>query len=344
VTFGSLAANASASLRPDDDAARFACAAQGDDGSLHSIVGSSAPSALRTLQFVGATVRRYRSIDEDSGRWERFAPRRGDIVISTRSKSGTTWMQMICALLVFETPTLPRPLADLSPWFDWLTIPEPDLLDNLERQQHRRFIKTHTPLDGIRLHDEVHYLVVARHPLDVAVSLYHQGTNLDRERIAELTGTEVQPSTPRPDLVTWMTDWIRWNGDYTEHLDSLPGVMWHVSDAWERSDATNVVLAHYSDLLADLPSEMARLADELGFDIDPRQLASLAGEATFAAMKRRSHELVPDRRGVIKDPDRFFRQGRSGSGAGALPDGLLDEYNERASELASVELLEWLHR
>ena len=46
-------------------------------------------------------IHRYRSDEEDSARWTGFPFRDGDIVISTRSKSGTTWMQMICALLVF---------------------------------------------------------------------------------------------------------------------------------------------------------------------------------------------------------------------------------------------------
>ena len=54
---------------------------------------------------------RYRSPDEDSARWNEFAFRPGDIVISTRSKSGTTWVQMICALLVFQRADLPAPLA-----------------------------------------------------------------------------------------------------------------------------------------------------------------------------------------------------------------------------------------
>lgn len=61
-----------------------------------------------------ATPTRYRSADEDSGRWLGFPFRQGDLVISTRSKSGTTWVQMICALLEFQTPELPRPLAELS--------------------------------------------------------------------------------------------------------------------------------------------------------------------------------------------------------------------------------------
>ena len=41
----------------------------------------------------------------------------------------------------------------------------------LAEQRHRRFIKTHTPLDGIPLDPRVTYIVAARHPLDTFVSL-----------------------------------------------------------------------------------------------------------------------------------------------------------------------------
>src|SRR3954462_4244239 len=89
---------------------------------------------------------RYLSRDEDSGRWLGFEFRPGDIVISTRSKSGTTWMQMICALLVFQTPELPAPLARVSPWLDWIGEPLDAVVARLDAQPHRRFVKTHTPL------------------------------------------------------------------------------------------------------------------------------------------------------------------------------------------------------
>src|ERR671920_1326290 len=111
---------------------------------------------------------RYRSPDEDSGRWDGFPFRDGDIVISTRSKSGTTWMQMICALLIFQTPHLPAPLPALSPWLDWLIVPREEVIDRLQAQQHRRFIKTHTPLDGIVLDPRATYIVAARHPPGMA--------------------------------------------------------------------------------------------------------------------------------------------------------------------------------
>src|SRR3954469_17072504 len=121
--------------------------------------------------------RRYTSPDEDSTRWDGFAFRDDDIVISTRTKSGTTWMQMICALLVFQTPDLPAPLADLSPWLDWDVEPVHDVRARADAQQHRRFLKTHTPLDGFPLDERVTYIVVVRHPLDVAVSTYHHLEN-----------------------------------------------------------------------------------------------------------------------------------------------------------------------
>src|SRR4051794_7901875 len=152
---------------------------------------------------------RYVSPEEDSGRWLDFAFRPGDIVISTRSKSGTTWIQMVCALLVFRTPELPAPLAQLSPWLDWLGAPVDEVYARLEAQAHRRFIKTHTPLDGIPLDPRATYIVVARHPLDMAVSLYHQGDNLDRDRLREMTGqSDAPPRRPRPELHEWVLDWV----------------------------------------------------------------------------------------------------------------------------------------
>jgi aryl sulfotransferase len=123
------------------------------------------------------TPAHYRSADEDSARWLDFAFRPGDIVISTRSKTGTTWMQMICALLTLRTADLPAPLPQLSPWLDWLVVPQQEVYDHLAAQRHRRFIKTHTPLDGVPLDARVAYIVMARHPLDMAVSLYHQSDN-----------------------------------------------------------------------------------------------------------------------------------------------------------------------
>src|SRR5579859_7980578 len=106
----------------------------------------------------------YRSGLTDSSRWQRFSLRPGDIVISTPSKCGTTWMQMICALLIFQSPDLPAALTTLSPWLDMSLRPLADVTRALDRQQHRRLIKTHTPLDGLPQLPGASYVVVGRDP------------------------------------------------------------------------------------------------------------------------------------------------------------------------------------
>ena len=252
---------------------------------------------------------RYRSAEEDSGRWLAFPFRPGDIVISTRSKSGTTWMQMICALLIFQTAELPAPLAQLSPWLDWLTAGQQQVYDQLAAQRHRRFIKTHTPLDGVPVEPAVSYIVVARHPLDMAVSLYHQGDNIDRERLRRLTGAAPPDGPPvaRPPLHSWLVRWIEGDSDPRTELDSLPGVLWHLTDAWHRRREPNVLLVHYDDLLADLAGRMRDIAAWLGIDVPAARWPALVEAATFAAMRRKATMLVPDPSGVLEDHPAFFR-------------------------------------
>ena len=117
---------------------------------------------------------------------------------------------MICALLIFQRTELPEPLSRLSPWLDWLGTPRATVYAELAAQRHRRFIKTHTPLDGIPLDPRCTYIVTMRDPLDMAVSLYHQGENLDRGRIRQLLGEPEpeEPPEPRPPLHEWLLSWI----------------------------------------------------------------------------------------------------------------------------------------
>ncbi|HEY2794931.1 MAG TPA: sulfotransferase domain-containing protein [Micromonosporaceae bacterium] len=289
---------------------------------------------------------RYQSSDEDSARWIGFPFRDGDIVISTRSKSGTTWMQMICALLVFQQTDLPGTLTGLSPWLDWLITPKDEVYAHLAAQTHRRFIKTHTPLDGVPIDDRATYIVVARHPLDMAVSLYHQGANLNRERMRELTGAPAptEPPKPRPPLHEWLARWIDRDDDPRESLDDLPGVLLHVNDAWSHRDRPNVILVHYADLSADLEGEMRRIADRLGIEVDPERWPALVEAASFQSMRDQAEFAAPSGNGVLLDNKAFFRRGRSGAGREQLSDSEYQHYLDRAASLAGPDVLAWLHR
>ena len=294
---------------------------------------------------------RYTSSDEDSTRWERFRFRDDDIVISTRSKSGTTWVQMICALLVFGSAELPAPLSELSPWVDHRVEPIEAVVARLEAQGHRRFVKTHTPLDGIPLEGRATYLVVGRHPLDLAVSLYHQGDNIDRQRLAELSGTPHLPRGPRQNLHDWLVEWTRSQTTPVEQLDSLNGVLHHVAGAWARAhrppgqpDDPSVVLVHYADLSADLPGQMRRLARLLGIEVAEERWPSMVQAATFARMRSRADLIAPNTLGVLKDSAAFFRSGTSGGGHDVLTPDELAAYDKRVAAALPADVVRWLHR
>jgi len=299
---------------------------------------------------VSAQPIRYRSDDEDSARWQEFPFRDGDIVISTRSKSGTTWMQMICALLVFQDPDLPAPLSSLSPWIDHEITPIDEVVRRLEAQRHRRFVKTHTPLDGVPIDARATYVVVCRDPRDMYISLWHQGNNIDRDAVRRLLGRpdpspDDPPPPPRTPLPEALQRWIDDDASAQDKMDGIRGVFHHASDAWQRRDATpNVLLVHYSDLLADLGGQMRGIAGALGCDVPAERWPTLVEAATFAAMRDRAGAAAPDAGGVLKDPQAFFRQGTSGGWRALMTAEQLTHYEQRAAELAPPEVVAWLHR
>ncbi len=148
----------------------------------------SDPTAARMT-----AVRRYEATMYDSNRWDGFELRPGDIIISAPPKCGTTWTQMICALLILQEPELPLPLDTLSPWIDMVTRARTDVFADLEAQTRRRFIKTHTPLDGLPNDPTVTYICVGRDPRDAGLSMDRRIDNADigafldqRERAAAI--------------------------------------------------------------------------------------------------------------------------------------------------------------
>ena len=115
------------------------------------IPGPSKPSPVDSVhpRVPSFAVVRYRSLLADSARWDGFEFRAGDIVISTPAKCGTTWVQMLCALLIFDRPDFPAPLDELSPWVDMCNQSIASVRAKLAAQSHRRFIKTHLPVDAL---------------------------------------------------------------------------------------------------------------------------------------------------------------------------------------------------
>jgi hypothetical protein len=289
----------------------------------------------------------YRNGLSDSGRWDGFAFRPGDIVVSTPSKCGTTWVQMICALLVFQSAEFPAPLTLLSPWWDMRLRPVEETRAILDAQAHRRFIKTHTPLDGLPTAADVTYLVAGRDPRDVAVSLAHHRANLNRDVLGRLLPApppgvgSAAPTDPREQMLAWFDD----DAPPTATLSSLRSLSWHLSGAWARRAEPQVVLVHYADLCRDLEGQMRRLAERLGVVVTEQRWPGLVAAATFDRMRARSADLVPDERlGLLTDTRRFFHSGSSGQWRELLTSEDLDHYDRRVTSLVPADLVPWLHQ
>ena len=294
-----------------------------------------------------ATLRRYRTVVSDSALWADFPFRAGDVVLSPPPKCGTTWMQMLCALLIFDTAEFDRPLTEISPWLDAVTYDTAATLATLESQRHRRFIKTHTPLDGLPFHQDVTYICIGRDPRDVMLSFDNAAANINPDATTpnRLDPEMVQP--PAPDPLDRFRLWADADlaNDSTSFGVTLANLVNHVRTFWERRDEPQVALFHYADLKADLPGQLRRLADVLSIEVSEHRIGELATAATFGNMRARADELAP---GVDHelwlDNENFFRSGTSGQWRDLLDSAALDSYHHRVAELAPPDLVEWLHR
>src|SRR5215469_15723847 len=214
---------------------------------------------------MGGFLRQYQSWLADSSRWDGFEFRAGDIVISTPSKCGTTWMQMICALLIFGDANLPRPLTELSPWLDIQTDTISNVFAALAAQRHRRFIKSHTPLDGLPFDDRVTYICVGRDPRDVAVSWDGHFSNLNLATFFALREAVVGPIDLEELLASAPPIPETANGRFWSWVDSpmhgtaisdLEIMLRHLDTFWQVRDQPNIILLRYEDLLDDLEGQM----------------------------------------------------------------------------------------
>jgi len=290
-------------------------------------------------------TREYRNHHLDSTRWDGFVPRDDDVIITTAYKAGTTWTQRIVAALVLGPG--PVPLMSTSPWIDARFVgPIEPVLAELEVQTHRRFVKSHLAADGLPYFPDVKYLVVGRDTRDVFMSLwnhYSSYTDLTYSLLNDATrpGPEFPrcPPSPRDLWPRWISEgWFAWEPDgwpYWSHHH-------HLATWWEARALPNVLLVHYSDLLADTEAEMRRIAAFLDITIDDDTMPLLLADVGIDAMRNEAQ----------RDGDRsalsfkggaasFFYKGTNGRWRQTLSDEDLELYETAAASLDPA-LRTWL--
>src|SRR3569833_2989421 len=165
----------------------------------HRRFGGSAMTSIQTDVQWPRKTREIRRYVIDSARWNDFVFRADDIVISTWAKSGTTLTQQIVAQLIFNGADLYGP--NFSPWID-LQMNDEEIPKAIA-QTHRRFLKTHLPLDTIVYCPRAKYIFIGRDGRDTFWSWYNHWSSNTPEDTAGINSrnADLPPiGPPNPDV------------------------------------------------------------------------------------------------------------------------------------------------
>lgn len=290
----------------------------------------------------------YLSALVDSDRWDGFAVRDDDIVITTSYKAGTTWMQGICAALVFQQARPPVPQDQLTPWLDANFAPIEVVTDLIENLKSRRYIKTHLPLDGIKFFDEIKYIFVGRDGKDVWMSMWNHWHNMVPETIDELNnalGRQGPSLRHAPDEIgSAFDEWLA-RGTFDWESDGYPfwSHLHHAKTWWEFRHLPNILFVHYEDLLHDIDGQLRRISRYLDIPVNEEIWPELLEGISFKSMKASADIMAPGgSQGIWKDNSNFFHKGENKRWQGVLDESQVEAYDELAREELGEELARWL--
>ena len=276
----------------------------------------------------------------DSTIWNNFHFRADDIIIATYAKSGTTWMQQIVAQMLFNgNPDLA--VADMSPWLDLRVPPKEIKLPLMEAQTHRRFLKTHLPIDALVYSPQAKYIYIGRDGRDVLWSLYNHhshGNAAFYEALNDTPGRVGPPLLPPPaDIRVYWRDWMDKDGyPYWSFWENIRS--W-----WAIRDLPNLLLIHFDDLKRDMPGSMRRIAQFLDIPIDESRWENIVTYCTFDWMKQHATQSVP-LGGAFWDggAGTFINKGVNGRWSNTLTAADIAEYETRALQELGAECAAWL--
>ena len=282
-------------------------------------------------------MRHYSGVFTDTHNWDKFEHRSNDVFICIPPKSGTTWMQSICGLLILGNPEAGISYPELSPWIEFRLSSKSieTRLAQLSAQTHQRYIKSHSPLDGVPYFEDCTYLVGHRHPLDVHFSMWHHVQNMNLSQIDHLYTDDTAAN-----FKAFLTNSIE-----AEGLDqpSLELIAHHLKTARAMSNLPNVHMFHFDTMSNDLHGQMQRVAAAIGVSHPPELFEKLVAKATFKSMKANALLTAPGvKGGLYKNPSSFFNSGKGRKWEGKLNKAQIADYNARIATLLGDEDVRYL--
>ncbi|SFI88250.1 sulfotransferase domain-containing protein [Albimonas pacifica] len=269
-------------------------------------------------------------------RWSTWVPRRGDVLVCTPPKCGTTWTQTIVAMLLAGKAELTDRIGAISPWVD-SALGDPEAVRaQLAAQTGRRVVKTHTPADGFPVWEGVTVIAVYRHPLDVFVSL--------RSHVANRATAGAFHRLRRPldeALAGYLEDPAELDAFDEDTLDTVTR---HYRETALSGRLPDLLAMHYADMVADHRGAVVRLAKAIGVEAAPALVDAIVAATAFEAMRAQADRYVPEPgTGFWFDDAGFFAKGGAGRWRETVPQAALPRYAERMAELVpDPEARRWL--
>lgn len=290
------------------------------------------------MDAVEPPARDFVTVIEDSRRWTHVPLRDDDIIISTPPKCGTTWTQGVVSSLLWPDGDAPDgSLSSRSPWVDVRFAPIEEIAQALAAQEHRRFIKTHSPADAVPFKPSIRHIVVYRNPADALVSWGNHRAKMHPElftvlnELAAADGIEPIPSQFDGDYDELFQEWSRWWSPAT-----------HLPSWWLRRDQPNVLFVHYADLLADLDGEMHRMAKFLDIEVPAGSWPAVIDRCLLDSMREQARTGSSLERAFAGGADSFFYQGGNGRGSQLLSVAQQARCDDHCRSLVPDDALGWL--
>ena len=277
----------------------------------------------------------------DSTYWNDFEFRDDDIIVGTYQKAGTTWVQQIIAQFVFNGETEGMPVGDISPWLDLRLPPLEAKLPDIIAQKHRRFLKTHLPVDALVYEPKAKYIYIARDGRDIVWSLFnhhHALNDVFYDGIASLPN--FGPLLPRPeteDVREYFLAWLAGDGHpfwpFWENIRT-----W-----WETRNLPNMYFLHFQNLVDDMEGTMRKIAAFLDIPIDESKWDLMVHHCGFDYMKKNATLSTP-LGGVIftGGADSFIFKGINDRWRDTLNKADIEAYEGRALVEVGPECAHWL--
>jgi aryl sulfotransferase len=277
----------------------------------------------------------YRGGATNPDRWDAYTPREDDIFICTPEKAGTTWTQTMVAMLLLGTTDLDPPATVISPWVDAELMPLDMMVPMLEGQHHRRFLKTHTPLDGIPFVETGTYICVFRDLRDIHFSMRNHVLNMKNDMFDDQFPEDVNEGFRR-----WV-DLPHVEG--AQEVFCLEALVNHYQTFKAFEHLENIHIFHYAEMTADPAAALNRLADILDLIIAPDLLEEILQASSFNHMKANAERFVPGAgMNIWHKESNFFNKGAGRQWEGVITEENLAAYDARMAELLPTEDVAWL--